>query len=310
MKYAKWIALFLTFIVLCTLTACKKEADFVSSESCFKVGILYPDDPSKSAGKSAMHDAGIRRMCENLGLSENQIIRKINVNDADKSATKAAISACIESGACIIFGTSAGYMEEMEIAANENPDIIFSHYGKQTAALSNMNAYAPRFYEGGLLSGIAAGLKTEQNTIGFIFGTETEKDEIDAFTMGVKAVNPNAKIHLAAFGTESETAQITLGCDVLVQSCTVPVALPSAEAQGENKLSAVLNWGVYYTLCVKDVMEGRWSNVNYLGGINDGLITLSPLSESDGTIMETAQNMILNGELAVFEEKTPENKML
>ena len=106
MKYAKWIALFLTFIVLCTLTACKKEADFVSSESCFKVGILYPDDPSESAGQSALHDAGIRRMCENLGLSENQIIRKINVNDSDKAATKAAISACIESGACIIFGTS------------------------------------------------------------------------------------------------------------------------------------------------------------------------------------------------------------
>lgn len=47
-------------------------------------------------------------MQQNLGLSDSQIIRKINVNDSDKEATRKAIKECIDEGCNIIFSTSWG----------------------------------------------------------------------------------------------------------------------------------------------------------------------------------------------------------
>ena len=48
-----------------------------------KVGVLHLSDPAEGSGYTYTHDLGIQGMQQNLGLSDDQIVRKINVNDGD-----------------------------------------------------------------------------------------------------------------------------------------------------------------------------------------------------------------------------------
>ena len=56
-----------------------------------KVGVLHLSDPAEGSGYTYTHDLGIQGMQQNLGLSDDQIVRKINVSDSDEDATKQAI---------------------------------------------------------------------------------------------------------------------------------------------------------------------------------------------------------------------------
>ena len=79
------------------------------SKENIKVGVLYISDPDEGSGYSYTHDLGIVGMQENLGLSDDQVERKI-VDDSDAKATEEAIEACISDGCNIIFTTSWGYI--------------------------------------------------------------------------------------------------------------------------------------------------------------------------------------------------------
>lgn len=57
------------------------------SKENIKVGVLYISDPDEGSGYSYTHDLGIVGMQENLGLSDDQIERKI-VDDSDAKATE------------------------------------------------------------------------------------------------------------------------------------------------------------------------------------------------------------------------------
>ena len=102
------------------------------SKENIKVGVLYISDPDEGSGYSYTHDLGIVGMQENLGLSDDQIERKI-VDDSDAKATEEAIEACISDGCNIIFTTSWGYMETTAEMAEKYPD-IFSQ--KDTSVLT------------------------------------------------------------------------------------------------------------------------------------------------------------------------------
>jgi basic membrane protein A len=76
------------------------------------IGVIHISDPlNESSGYAFEHDRGIREMRENLGIKEEQIIRKINVSDADLMGVENALRDCIALGANVIFATSYGYME-------------------------------------------------------------------------------------------------------------------------------------------------------------------------------------------------------
>ena len=51
------------------------------SKDDIKVGVIHLSDPSEGSGYTYTHDLGIQGMQQNLGLSDEQIVRKINVAD-------------------------------------------------------------------------------------------------------------------------------------------------------------------------------------------------------------------------------------
>ena len=92
---------------------------------------------------------------------------------------------------------------------------------------TNFNNYFGRIYQSRYLSGVAAGLKTESNMIGYVGAMGQENGEvtsgIDAFAMGVESVNPDAKVYVKITNSwydpegESQAAKalIDMGCDVI-----------------------------------------------------------------------------------------------
>ena len=84
-----------------------------------KVGVIHLSDPAEGSGYTYTHDQGIIGMQKNLGLSDDQIVRKISVDDTDAAAVETAITECIEEGCNIIFATSWGYMDTCEALAED-----------------------------------------------------------------------------------------------------------------------------------------------------------------------------------------------
>ena len=302
------------------------------SKDDMKVGVLYISDPSEGSGYSYTHDLGIQGMQENLGLSSDQIERKI-VDDSDAAATEKAIKECIDDGCRIIFTTSWGYMETTSEMAEQYPDVYFSHGTGYLSNGKNFNNYFGRIYQARYLSGIVAGMNTKSNKIGYVAAQDSSNSEvtggIDAFAIGVESVNPDAKIYVVVtnswYDADKEKAAseqlLDMGCDVMAQHCDT--AYPQTLAQdhgvygiGYNSdmsketpdsclTSVIWNWSAYYTSAVKSVMNGTWDGSNYYGGMAEGLVGITNLASfaADGTQekVDSATAAILSGENNVFD---------
>lgn len=297
-----------------------------------KVGVIHISDPAEGSGYTYTHDQGIVGMQKNLGLRDDQIIRKINVNDSDATAIETAMLECIEEGCNIIFATSWGYMDTCEALAEEYPDVIFSHATGYKSNGKNFNNYFGRIYQARYLAGIAAGLKTQSNKIGYVAAWGTDNGEVtsgcDAFAMGAYSVNPNSEVYVKTtnswFDPEGEKqaaeALIALGCDVIGQHCDTPNPQLAAEEKGVWSVgynsdmskdapkavltSAVWDWDTYYTWAVKNVIDGTWTGENYYGGLAEGFVDITALSDlcADGTAekIDEARKKIVSGEWDVF----------
>ena len=276
-----------------------------------KVGVIHITDPAEGSGYTYTHDLGIQGMQKNIGLEDSQIVRKNNVSDTDATAIENAIRECIEEGCNIIFATSWGFMDTCEALSEEFPDIIFSHGTGYKCNGVNFNNYFGRIYQARYLAGIAAGLKTETNKLGYVAAMGQENSEvtggINAFAMGAYSVNPDCEVYVKVtnswFDPEGETqaaqALVDLGCDVIAQHCDTPNPQTVAEqngvwgvgynsdmskdAPGAVLTSVMWDWTVYYA--VQSVIDGTWTGENYFGGMAEGLVNIAPLSDlcAEGT---------------------------
>ena len=272
-----------------------------------KVGVIHIGDPADGSGYSYAHDLGIVEMQKELGLEDNQIIRKNNIPDADPTKTEQAMRECIEEGCQVIYATSFNYMDTCEALAEEYPDVIFSHGTGYKSNDTNFNSYFGRIYQARYLSGIVAGMKTETNKIGYVAAMGSENSEVtggaDAFAIGVAEVNPDAQVYVKVTNswlspteeTNAAKALIAEGCDVIGQHCDTPNPQTEAEAAGvwgvgynsdmqkdapgATLTSVIWNWGKYYTEATKKVIDGTWTAENYFGGMKEGLVDIAPLNE-------------------------------
>ncbi len=309
-----------------------KSSSGVSKDS-IKVGVIHLSDPADGSGYTYTHDIGIMGMQQNLGLSDSQIIRKINVNDSDKDATRKAIKECIDEGCNIIFSTSWGYMETTAQMAEEYPDVYFSHGTGYMSNGKNFNNYFGRIYQPRYLSGIVAGMNTKTNKIGYVAAMGSENSEvtggIDAFALGVYSVNPSAQIYVKVTNSWYDPAAekaaastlLNMNCDVIAQHCdtTYPQLLAqqknvysigynsdmSKDAPDACLCSVIWNWSAYYTAAVQSVIDGTWDGSNYYGGMNENIVGITQLADfcKSGTQqkVDEAKKDIISGKLGIFD---------
>lgn len=298
-----------------------------------KVGVIHLSDPAEGSGYTYTHDIGIQGMQQNLGLSDSQIIRKNNISDTDEAATRKAIQECIDAGCNIIFTTSWGYMQTTADMAEEYPDVYFSHGTGYMSNGKNFNNYFGRIYQARYLSGIAAGLNTKTNKIGYVAAMGLDNSEvtggIDAFALGIYSVNPDAKVYVKVTNSwydpkaEEEAARklLDMNCDVIAQHCDTVYPQTLAQEKGVYSIgynsdmskeapeacicSVIWNWSAYYTSAVQSIIDGTWDGSNYYGGMNENLVSITPIADfAANTTQEkvnVAKQQILSGKNGVFD---------
>lgn len=288
-----------------------------------KIGFVYVG-PVGDEGYSFAHDQGRKKMIENLGLSEDQVIIKESV--PENADCEKALNDMVDQGCNVIFSTSYGFMDFTLNVAKQHPDVYFFHCsGYKTA--DNMSAYFGRMYEMRYLSGIAAGLKTKSNKIGYVAAMPLPEVTrgINAFTLGVRSVNPDATVEVKWTNNwfdpsgekQAAVELLNSGCDVLGQHCDSAGPVVAAQEKGawavgynadtlskgpDAYLTAPLwDWGIYYTEQVQKIIDGTWKSENYWGHghMDEGIVKLDKLSANcaEGTqeAIQKAQEEIDNG---------------
>ena len=314
----------------------------VIAKDDIKVGVMYIGSSEDESGYTYAHELGIRSMISNIGLKEEQVIRKDNVDDTDTKAIEKAFDELIEEGCNVVFTTSWGYMDLTESYAEKNPDIYFAHGTGYKSNGKNFTNYFGRIYQARYLSGLVAGLKTKSNKIGYVSAMGSDNSEctggVDAFAIGVEKVNPNAQVYVAVtnswFDPEAEQqaagALIDMDCDVLAQHVDTTAPQVASENNGTWSIgynsdmsketpnatitSVIWNWGAYYTSYVNSIINGDYDGENYYSGMDQSLVGLTSLSDlcAEGTaeIVSEESQKIISGEYNVFdgELKTNEGK--
>ena len=107
----------------------------------------------------------------------------------------------------LIYGVGFTMDGAIKEVANQNPDTEFAIIDSVVEE-DNVASIMFKENEGSFLVGVAAGLKTASNKIGFVGGVESEliKKFEGGFIAGVKSVNPKADVQVKYTGTFSDAS--------------------------------------------------------------------------------------------------------
>lgn len=296
-----------------------------------KVGFVHITDPSDQ-GYTYNHNRGTEKMAEELGLREDQIINKFNM--AETSDSENAMRELVEQGCHIVFATSFGHEQFMLKVAEEHPEVQFCHatgYQAGMSGLPNMHNYFGAIYQARYLSGIAAGLKTETNKLGYVAAQPFAEciSGLSGFYLGALSVNPDVTMEVKYTYSwhdpvkEGQMAQalIDSGCDVIGQHADSTACATTAEQNGvfhvgynadmreaapnASLTSAVWDWSIYLKFAIEKLVAGEEIPVDWSQGLAEGAVDISPLNEeivAEGTAeaIEEARDRIVNGDWDVF----------
>ena len=296
-----------------------------------KLGLILVGEAADAYNKN--HIEGMQAACEKLGVDyDTQVIVKTNVGE-DSTCGDAVAELC-EAGCNAIFADSFGHEAYMVEAAPEHPEIQFCHatgYQGATDELTNTHNYFAEIYQARYLAGIAAGLKTESNILGYVAAKPFAEviSGYTAFYLGAKSVNPDVTMLVnytnewsdATKEATNAQALIDKGCDVISQHSDTSAPATTAQnngvfAVGYNDdmmpvapdaalLSARVNWGAYYEYALNCLITGEEIAQDWCGDYAEGACYLSPLNETiaaEGTAdaIEAAAAGIKDGSVQVF----------
>jgi basic membrane protein A len=292
-----------------------------------KVAFIYIGQAG-DMGWTYEHDRARKVLEAELGDQIETIVVP-DVPDDDPATSEKAIRDVVQQGAKVVFATSFGYMDPMATVAPDYPDVYFEHCsGYKTA--DNLATYFGRIYQPRYLSGLVAGKMTEDNFIGYVAAHPIPEviRGINAFTLGVREVNPDATVHVVWTNTwydpvkEREAAEALLdeGADVIAQHQDTTEPQKAAQERGLVSIgydsdmaqfvgdtvltSPIWNWGPYYIERVKAVLDGTWKTHEYWGGLADGAVELAAFSpkvpDDVKALVDAEEQKILSGDWDVF----------
>ncbi len=260
-----------------------------------KIGFVYVA-PLMDAGWVHQHDEGRKAVDAALG---DRVKTTYVENVPEGADAERVIRDLAAQGNKLIFTPSFGYMEPTLKVAKDFPDVKFeSITGYKTAP--NVATANARYYEGRYLAGIAVGRMTKTNLAGYVAGFPIPEvlQGINAFTLGMRSVNPKAQVKVVWLNAWFDPAQereaaMTLmnqNADVLAFHTGSNAVMVAAQERGkmavayhsdmrkvapDAQIIAVTHrWGDYYTQRAKAALDGSWQSGNVWGGIHQNMISV------------------------------------
>jgi basic membrane protein A len=306
------------------IDALAAAGEVAAAKAAFKAAFVYVA-PIGDLGWTWAHDQARQQMEADLGIETAYIEMVPEGPEGERVIRDFAMK-----GYDLIFTTSFGYMDPTITVAEEFPDIQFVHISGFKSAPNASNVFG-RMYQPRYLSGLVAGAATESNIIGYVaaFPIPEVIRGINAFTRGVREVNPSAEVRVVWTNTwfgppeekEAADALLAAGADIIAQhqDTTEPqkaaadagalsIGYDSDMAQfvGDTVLtSPIWNWGVKYVEIAEQVMAGTYDgSESYWGGMSEGVVALAPLSDRVSTdtaaLVDEKSAAIVSGDWDVF----------
>ena len=251
-----------------------------------------------------------------VAVNELKNISGIRVIEEEEVPETAGVAKSMESmivldDAKMIYGTSFGYFDPHMInLAKKYPDVQFRHptslwdSEKHPQNLGGYFAYLDQAFH---VDGIAAGMTTQSNKIGYVAAKPISLviRNINAFLLGVRKVNSDAVVQLIFTGewtlpvreAEAANALIDVGCDVLaVHNDSPKVVVETAEARGKWSLGhnssqrelapngfitgAENKWETIYLTWADDLLAGRVPANTFYAGYDQDLVRNTPYGDN------------------------------
>lgn len=226
------------------------------------------------------------------------------------------VSLVRDEGCQIIIGTSFHHGQSMEQAARMYPDVYFLH-ASGLGHRSNFASFFGRMYQARYLSGIIAGMKTKTGHLGYVaaFPIPEVIRGLNAFTLGVRSVRPDAVVHVRYAKSWSDDEPTGAACARLLDRYPIDVVgmhtnslAPHREAERrgiwsvgcnlDNALSypntylsaCVWNWDAYYRRQIRECLQGKFKGSHVWLSMRDGIVAVSPpTSHVDAGAMAAVQ---------------------
>lgn len=265
------------------------------------VGIIYVG-PRDDFGWNQAHAVAAQALKEVPGIT---VIEEENVPET--IAVGKTMESMIElDGAGLIFATSFGYYSPYMVdAAKKYPDVQFRHAAPlwKEGDPKNAGSYFGFLDQAHYVNGVAAGLSTKSNKLGFVAAKPISSvlANINSFALGARSVNPNATVQVIFTGdwslpvreAEATNALVDAGADVITCHVDSPkVVIQTAEARGvksagHNASQAALapkgfitgaeyKWETIYKNYAKTLTEGGTLPNMLAGGYDKDFVQNTP----------------------------------
>ena len=166
-------------------------------------------------------------------------------DDPETRAYTAAMEGLIADGARLIFSTSFDHDPFLLALAKKYPDVVFRQASTRASDddPKNVGSQNALINQGHYVNGVAAGLCTTTNTLGFVAGMAFAPVllNVNSFLLGCRQTNPDATVRVIFTGgwedeahdAAAANALVDAGCDVITCHLDAPrVVIETAEARG------------------------------------------------------------------------------
>lgn len=263
-----------------------------------KVGFIFVG-PKDDYGYNQAAYEGSQAVAE--AFPELEVLTAENVPEDDNAFR--TMERMVSEGAKIVFATSYGHLDAAVKLAEKYPDVAVVQQGNFITGdiPPNLGTYFGTVYEPVYLAGVAAGLTTETDKLGYVYAFPISQtlDNINAFHLGARSVNPDVTTYTVATsnwcdpGKQATAAQSLLsqGVDVITQhqDCTSTI-IQAAEKAGAYSVGyhadasslapegwitgSEWDWDALYVDIVQTALDGEFTgspyNANFRVGYKTG----------------------------------------
>jgi basic membrane protein A and related proteins len=264
----------------------------VKPKKTLKVAFIYARS-IKDSGWTYAHEIG-RQYVQKLFDGQIETTFVENVPEDEKAYT--IFAKLVEDGNDVIFTTSPIYMNSTLKCALDFPQVKFFNCSEFQPYI-HVGNYFGRTYEPRFLTGIIAGSMTKTDLIGYVATSAAHEviSSINAFALGAKLVNPNAKILVSwtnawnspIKATNAEEILINSGVDIIsnqylkkplaiseeygVYSMLCSINTDTKETQ-KHLAAPIWHWGIFYERILRNILNDTVSTITEMFSSNNKII--------------------------------------
>lgn len=276
----------LFFVLVLVLTACAQPATEAPTEEPTQEPAAEPVlvafghvGPVSDEGWTWSHDQGMKTVEAAFG---DRVRTALVENMPFSEETPRTLEQFVADGAGVIFITSE-YADFVYEVADAHPEVVFLECNGHRAS-DNMINYYIEHWDPSYLIGMAAGLLTESNQLGYVgsYPTDSVYTSVNAFHLGARSVNPDVTTKVVlinswfdpAAANQAGNTLIDDGADFLFGIMDEAAYLEVAQERGvwaamwntdmrrfgtdAYVSSIMLDWGAFYAEEVGAALDGTW----------------------------------------------------